>query len=48
MLRDLWDSSRCGFASFCDILISNDSRMRLKSEAAYNMLGVKTKIFGLK
>lgn len=39
-----WDSSHCGFASFCDVLVSQDARMRLKSEVAYTLFNVKTKI----
>jgi hypothetical protein len=44
----LWDASHCALASFCDVLISNDLRMRLKSEVAYNIYGIKTKIIGIK
>lgn len=39
-----WDSSHCAFASFCDVLVSQDERMRLKSEVAYNLFNVKTRI----
>jgi hypothetical protein len=44
----LWDSSHCGFASFCDILVSQDERMRLKSEVVYHLLNINTKILSLK
>ena len=40
----LYDASHAYFAQICDFLVSNDKRMRIKSEAVYSYLGVKTKV----
>ena len=40
----LYDSSHAYFAQMCDVLVSNDRRMRIKSEAVYSYLGIKTKV----
>lgn len=40
----LYDASHAYFAQICDLLVSNDKRMRIKSEAVYSYLGVKTKV----
>lgn len=37
----LYDASHAYFAQICDFLVSNDKRMRIKSEAVYSYLGVK-------
>lgn len=40
----LYDSSHAYFARYCDALVSNDKRMRIKAEAVYSYLGVSTKV----
>lgn len=40
----LYDSSHAYFAQMCDVLVSNDRRMRIKSEAVYSYLGIETKV----
>lgn len=40
----LYDSSHAYYAQRCAILVSNDSRMRAKSEAVYHYLNVKTQV----
>lgn len=40
----LYDSSHAYFAQLCDVLVSNDRRMKIKSEAVYSYLGIETKV----
>lgn len=40
----LYDSSHAFYAQKCNILVSNDSRMRLKTEAVYHYLQIKTRV----
>jgi hypothetical protein len=40
----IYDASHAYFAQLCDVLVSNDKRMRYKAAAVYHYLGVKTKI----
>ena len=40
----LYDSSHAYFAQYCDVLVSNDKRMRIKTEAVYSYLGIDTKV----
>lgn len=40
----LYDSSHAYFAQYCDALVTNDKRMRIKSEAVYSYLGIGTKV----
>ena len=41
----LYDSSHAYFAHYCDALVSNDKRMRVKTEAVYSYLGVQTEVY---
>lgn len=41
----LYDSSHAYFAQYCDVLVSNDRRMRIKTEAVYSYLGIETKVY---
>ena len=40
----LYDSSHAYYARKCDILVSDDARMRVKAEAVYHYLNVHTRI----
>lgn len=40
----LYDSHHAYFAQICDVLVTNDKRMRAKTTAIYSFLGVKTKV----
>ena len=40
----LYDSSHAYFAHFCDILVTNDKRMRIKTEAVFSYYGISTKV----
>ena len=40
----LYDSSHACFAQMCDILVTNDKRMKIKTEAVYSYLGINTKV----
>lgn len=42
------DASHAYFASICDVLVTNDKRMRRKIEAIYSFLGIQTKILSVK
>lgn len=39
-----YDSSHAYFAQFCDVLVSDDRRMKIKTEAVYWYLDIKTKV----
>lgn len=41
----LYDASHAFYAQRCDVFVSNDTRMRLKAEAVYHYLKVKTQVF---
>lgn len=38
------DASHAYFAQLCDVFVSNDKKMRYKTEAVYNYLGVDTRV----
>ena len=40
----LYDAVHAYFAQVCDVLVTNDKRMRAKTKAVYSFLGVKTKV----
>ncbi|SFW17450.1 hypothetical protein SAMN02910409_0677 [Prevotellaceae bacterium HUN156] len=40
----LYDAAHAYFAQVCDILVTNDKRMRAKTKAVYSFLGVKTNV----
>lgn len=40
----LYDASHAYYAQACDILVSNDTKMRIKTEAVYHYLNVPTRI----
>lgn len=40
----LYDASHAYFAQKCDVLVSNDKRMRYKAAAVYSYFGVNTKV----
>jgi len=40
----LYDAAHAYFAQVCDVLVTNDKRMRAKTKAVYSFLGVKTKV----
>lgn len=42
------DASHAYFASICDILVTNDKRMRRKIKAIYSYLGIQTKVLSVK
>lgn len=44
----LYDSSHAHYARKCDILVSNDARMRVKAEAVYHYLNVHTRVMSAK
>lgn len=43
----LYDSAHAYFAQVCDILVTNDKRMRAKTKAVYSFLGVKTEVLSV-
>lgn len=40
----LYDAAHAYFAQVCDVLVTNDKRMRAKTKAVYTFLGVKTRV----
>lgn len=40
----LHDASHAYYAQLCDVFVSDDKRMRFKTEAVYSYLGVKTRV----
>lgn len=40
----LYDAAHAYFAQVCDVLVTNDKRMRAKTKAVYSFLGVNTKV----
>ncbi len=44
----LYDSSHAYYAHTCSVLVSNDTRMRLKTAAVYHFLHINTKILDAK
>ena len=36
------------FAQLCDVFVSEDKRMRFKTEAVYSYLGINTQVVSLK
>ncbi|MBR5747479.1 MAG: hypothetical protein IKY01_01690 [Prevotella sp.] len=40
----LYDAAHAYFAQVCDVLVTNDKRMRAKTKAVYSFLGVKTSV----
>ena len=40
----LYDSSHAYFAHYCNVLVTNDKRMRIKTEAVYSYYGIRTKV----
>ena len=40
----LYDAAHAYFAQVCDVLVTNDKRMRAKTKAVYSFLGVKTRV----
>lgn len=40
----LYDSSHAYYARKCDVLVSDDARMRVKAEAVYHYLNVQTRV----
>ena len=40
----LYDAAHAYFAQICDVLVTNDKRMRAKTKAVYSFLGVKTRV----
>ena len=43
----LYDAAHAYFAQVCDILVTNDKRMRAKTQAVYSFLGVKTEVLSI-
>lgn len=44
----LYDASHAYFAQICDVLVSDDKRMRAKVKAIYSFLGIGTKVISAK
>lgn len=40
----LYDSSHAYFGQYCDVLVTNDKRMTIKTEAVYSYLGIKSRV----
>lgn len=40
----LYDAAHAYFAQVCNVLVTNDKRMRAKTKAVYTFLGVKTRV----
>ena len=43
----LYDAAYTYFAQVCDVLVTNDKRMRVKTKAVYSFLGVKTRVLSV-
>lgn len=43
----LYDAAHAYFAQVCDVLVTNDKRMRAKTKAVYSFLGVKTRVISV-
>lgn len=43
----LYDSSHAYYAQMCDVLVSNDARMRVKAEAVYHYRSVTTRVMNV-
>lgn len=43
----LYDAAHAYFAQVCDVLVTNDKRMRAKTKAVYSFLGVKTRVLSV-
>lgn len=43
----LYDAAHAYFAQVCDVLVTNDKRMRAKAKAVYSFLGVKTSVLSV-
>ena len=41
----LYDSSHAYFGQYCDVLVSNDKRMRIKTKAVYSYLDIDTMVY---
>lgn len=44
----VFDASHAYFAQICDLLVTNDKRMRAKTKAVYSFLGVKTQVVSVR
>ena len=42
-----YDSSHAYFAQLCDVLVTNDKKMRVKSKAVYSYLGINTNVYSV-
>lgn len=43
----IWDSNHAYYASYADIYITNDKRAKMKTEIAYSLLDINTKVLNL-
>lgn len=43
----LYDAAHAYFAQVCDVLVTNDKRMRAKTKTVYSFLGVKTSVLSV-
>lgn len=44
-LSGLHDTTHAIYAAYCDIFITNDKKLRQKTKATYDWLGIKTSVF---
>lgn len=48
LMNTLADADHAFYASFCDVLVTDDAKMRLKAEAVYSYYGIETRIISKK
>lgn len=48
LMNTLTDAEHAFYGSFCDVLVTDDAKMTLKTKAVYSFYGIQTKIIGKK
>ena len=48
LMNTMADADHAFYAGFCDVLVTDDAKMRLKAEAVYSYYGIETKIISKK
>ena len=44
-INSLHDTTHAIYGAYCDIFVTNDKKLKQKTSAAYQWLGINTKIF---
>ena len=48
LMNTLTDAEHAFYGSFCDVMVTDDAKMTLKTKAVYSFYGIQTKIIGKK